>query len=296
MTQAQFSAYQKHLYFDVIVAHIAIGTIKVSVISFYKRVFATAKFHRYANGTMAIAILWTLGATIVSDGPYEAANRRPAHPPQTQIFSAWPISDWWTKQAGYDLNYGGFITAFAAVDIALDIVAAAVRLYFAYELSKGASTHPTDNRFSYVSVNSVIWSLIEPCVSIVAACLPTLGPLVKSKTSLRSLARSLQSHILRRSKSGVTSSEDSSHVSNGRQSDLTANSKPQGPWSPLPDAHYKTTPKDDIELAISHPEWGTNSAQRVHVGRAEDSQTRTEPSDTRQIYVESSFASKLEAL
>lgn len=55
----------QHLYFDVIVAHLAIGVIKVSVICCYKRIFTTSKFHHWANVIMVFAIPWTLGATIV---------------------------------------------------------------------------------------------------------------------------------------------------------------------------------------------------------------------------------------
>ena len=47
---------------------------------------------------------------------------------KTQVFSAWPISNWWTKQAGYDLNYGAFLTAFAAMDILFDILILALPL------------------------------------------------------------------------------------------------------------------------------------------------------------------------
>ena len=40
---------------------------------------------------------------------------------QTQVFSAWPVSNWWIL-GKYNINYGAFITAFAAMDIALDTV------------------------------------------------------------------------------------------------------------------------------------------------------------------------------
>jgi hypothetical protein len=42
--------------------------------------------------------------------------------PQTQIFSAWPISNWWTLGKNYTINYGAFLTSFAAIDLFLDIV------------------------------------------------------------------------------------------------------------------------------------------------------------------------------
>ena len=41
---------------------------------------------------------------------------------QGQIFSAWPISAFWTVDGDYDMDYYAFITAFAAMDIALDLI------------------------------------------------------------------------------------------------------------------------------------------------------------------------------
>ena len=69
----------------------------------------------------------------------------------------------------------------------------------------GATNHANPD----VSVYNVIWSEIEPNASIVAACLPNFGPLIKSGLSLQSLARSFQSHIFKRS---TTSSSDSEHL------------------------------------------------------------------------------------
>jgi len=49
-----------------------------------------------------------------------------------------------------------------------------------------------------IVANLLLWSVLEPCVSIVTACLPTLGPLVtdwKIPTFLHSL-RSLWSKVL----------------------------------------------------------------------------------------------------
>jgi hypothetical protein len=41
---------------------------------------------------------------------------------QVQVFSAWPISNWWTLGKSYTINYGAFITSFAAIDLVLDVV------------------------------------------------------------------------------------------------------------------------------------------------------------------------------
>jgi len=50
-------------------------------------------------------------------------------------------------------------------------------------------------------VNNLVWMAIEPCASIIAACLPTLGPLFKGKRSLGSIIRSIRSALSVRSQS-----------------------------------------------------------------------------------------------
>jgi hypothetical protein len=55
----------QHLYFDVIVAHFAIGIIKMSVLELYKRIFTTKRFKLWANVLMILITAWTLGAFLV---------------------------------------------------------------------------------------------------------------------------------------------------------------------------------------------------------------------------------------
>ncbi|KAI1113332.1 hypothetical protein F5Y14DRAFT_441882 [Nemania sp. NC0429] len=197
ITPDEYANYQKHLYFGVIIAHLSYGFVKLAVLQFYKRIFSVRKFVLIANITIAIVILFMIAATF------------------TQIFSAWPIPNWWTLGKTYTINYGAFLTSFAAIDLVLDIfilclpyriirslqvdrsrkylllgvfslgffciVATSVRLYFGYKLSEAGSGRPvSDQEFSYVSVNNVIWAEIEACCSIIAACLPTYTPLIRS--------------------------------------------------------------------------------------------------------------------
>jgi len=190
----------------------SIGLVKLSVVCFYKRIFITPRFHLIANIVMVFDILWLVAAFL------------------TQLFSAWPISQWWTFGGHRDMNYGAFITAFAAMDIFLDIVtlclpipairklqmsrtrkfqlmgifwlglfclgSAGVRLYYAFELSTaGNSFAISDNFFSYISVSNLIWSTIEPCTSIIAACLPTLTVFVRGTHSPESFLSGLWSRV-----------------------------------------------------------------------------------------------------
>ncbi|KAI1249468.1 hypothetical protein MGN70_009081 [Eutypa lata] len=174
-----------HLYFGVIVAHLSYGFVKLAVLQFYKRIFAVPKFHLYANITIVVVILFMIAATFVGKT--------------------------------YTINYGAFLTSFTAIDLVLDIVilclpvpvihslnmnrnrkflllgvfwmgffcvvATSVRLYFGYKLSEAGSGRPvSDQEFSYVSVNNVIWAQVESCCSVIAGCLPTYGPLIRSSS------------------------------------------------------------------------------------------------------------------
>ncbi|KAI0886272.1 uncharacterized protein GGS22DRAFT_126785 [Annulohypoxylon maeteangense] len=219
ITPDEYTNYQKHLYFGVILAHLSYGFVKLAVLQFYKRIFAVASFVLYANVIISIVILFMIAATF------------------TQIFSAWPIYNWWTLGETYTINYGAFLTSFAAIDLALDIailslpipiinslhmnrrrkllllgvfwmgffcvVATTVRLYFGYKLSQAGSGRPvSDEEFSYVSVNNVIWAELESCCSIIAGCLPTYGPLIRSFSFTEfftSIFNSLLSSVKRKS-------------------------------------------------------------------------------------------------
>ncbi|OTA98049.1 hypothetical protein M426DRAFT_28823 [Hypoxylon sp. CI-4A] len=104
ITPDEYTNYQKHLYFGVIISHLSYGFIKLAVVQFYKRIFAIPSFVLYANILIALVVLFMITVTF------------------TQIFSAWPIYYWWTLGKTYTINYGAFITSFAAIDLALDIV------------------------------------------------------------------------------------------------------------------------------------------------------------------------------
>ncbi|KAI1163885.1 hypothetical protein F5B18DRAFT_651209 [Nemania serpens] len=241
ITPEGYTNYQKHLYFGVIIAHLSYGFVKLAVLQFYKRIFTTPSFILCANITLVVVLLFMLAATF------------------TQIFSAWPISNWWTLGKTYTLNYGAFLTSFAAIDLVLDIVilclpfpvirnlqvdrnkkflllgvfslgffcivATSVRLYFGYKLSQAGSGRPvSDQEFSYVSVNNVIWAEIECCCSVVAACLPTYGPLIRSFAFPTFLASTWKSLLNSARRGGTAQSTDQKDV-----------------WYPLSETHGNST-------------------------------------------------------
>jgi len=210
ITPSEYTSYSKHIYFTPICAYPAYGLAKISVLEFYKRIFITNKFRLSANITITFVVLWMVTAELV------------------QIFSAWPIDQFWTFGGHFDLNFGAQALAFACLDITLDIitlclplpvirslhmdrkhkfiligifwlgifcvVAASVRLYFTYELSfYGNAAATSSSWFSYVSVNTLIWGEIESCCSIIAACLPSYGALLQGSQIVKKIGKAFSS-------------------------------------------------------------------------------------------------------
>jgi hypothetical protein len=75
------------------------------------------------------------------------------------------------------------------------VVASTVRLYYMVKVrqefrdnsddfsSKLLQHHPVPvlTRYPVTTVNTIIWGSIEPCMSVIAACLPILGPIIFKK-------------------------------------------------------------------------------------------------------------------
>lgn len=79
-----------------------------------------------------------------------------------------------------------------------------------------------------VTVNTYIWSVIQPSTSIIAACLPTYAPLFKEESGLKALVYSAMSMISLRSRRGnSTKQSDPREVygSNGKVSRIIGGSE-----------------------------------------------------------------------
>lgn len=105
------------------------GFVKLAVLQFYKRIFSIRGFILAANVAIAFVVLFMIAATIVClvllihPCPLVLVGQSCSHHiPQTQIFSAWPISNWWKPGGTYSISYGVFLFSFAAIDMLLDIV------------------------------------------------------------------------------------------------------------------------------------------------------------------------------
>ena len=56
----------KFLYADIVLSHFTYGIIKISVILFYKRIFAVVWFRKLANVALIVVGSWTVAAVLVS--------------------------------------------------------------------------------------------------------------------------------------------------------------------------------------------------------------------------------------
>ena len=160
---------------------------------------------------------------------------------------------------------------------------------------------------SDISVNNVIWSEIEPCASIVAACLPTLGPLIKNGISLQSLAKSFHSQVFKHSTSSSTT-DTKRFPGSGWAAPHAPRSRE---WSSLEDENGAKYFTEDIELGKTggvgvgdpvisdlskakmawsqrHQNNAISDARHVDVGPQEQ--------NPREIRVDKSFASQIEQL
>ena len=160
---------------------------------------------------------------------------------QTQLFSTTPISSAWhpelqQKDANYD--YPTALLAIFGIGIVLDflvlclplrpiyklqlkwtkklkiyailwlgifvVVCASVRFYYAHLQLNAVFTATTEQKAT-ITVDSSLWSKLEPSASIIAACLPTYGPLVR-KHSLGSMVKSFADFFSIRSGSRTSAS------------------------------------------------------------------------------------------
>ncbi|MCJ1232403.1 hypothetical protein MMC14_000355 [Varicellaria rhodocarpa] len=212
----------------------SIGLVKISIILFYKQIFVTPKFKLAADILIGIIIAWIIAFFF------------------TTLFQTWPISTNWTGMGRNILNEGAMYTAQAVLDIALDIavlamplpmirklqlstkrkwnlvgifwlgafcvVSSVLRLYYNIQYNNLENNAENDQNFySSVVVNTLIWSTIEPCTSIIAACLPTYGPLYRDGSSFKSFVYGLRSLTRSRGTQGPNGSISLADRSSGER-------------------------------------------------------------------------------
>lgn len=146
----------------------------------------------------------------------------------THLLAGKPVSAVWKPVPSMRYDYGSFGLANAGMGIAFDVVvlcfplpviknlqmktrrklmivgifwlggfcciAAAVRFWYVYQEIHAASSSRQTNRYTYLTQGN-IWAAIEPNCSVIAACLPTFGPLFTNDRSSGSRFRSLRSFL-----------------------------------------------------------------------------------------------------
>lgn len=117
-------------------------------------------------------------------------------------------------------------------------------------------------------VNNLIWMTIEPCASVIAACLPTFGPLFKDARSSGFIIRSIRSLLSIRSQFSRSSSSGSRKssaetVSDSEQGDPEARIQRinYGDHS----THVRSTRQDGAELEAQHTQPGIRVLRETDV-------------------------------
>lgn len=193
--------FSKVLFAGQILWAASISLIRIGLLLFYRRIFSTRTFRLFTNIMIGITTCWFI----------------------TNFFGT-IFSYQWTRTIQNTINYPVWLIVQSASDMALDlaslllpmfvinnlhlntkrkfmlagifglgffcVIASIVRLGYMVQIS---FLTERDRQFSSTAFYCYIWSVIEPCTSIIAACLPTLAPLLKDDRGLMSLLRSVMS-------------------------------------------------------------------------------------------------------
>ncbi|KAI1465651.1 uncharacterized protein F4812DRAFT_105310 [Daldinia caldariorum] len=189
---------------------ISLTLVKISILLFYTRIFATRKFRLAVHIFVGILIAWCIAVCIC------------------QLLAANPIQDAWNPLAINPLrfNYNDFSLAFAGMSVVFDVlvlcfpiplirklqmttarkaqvlaifwlgifccVASAIRFYYLEEEISATVVSTGQDRYLR-SVTAFIWGTVEPNTSVIAACLPCYAPLFAKHRGLPTLFASFGS-------------------------------------------------------------------------------------------------------
>jgi len=234
----------KMLWVEPFLVSPALALVKISILLFYKRIFDVVKrLHIACNIMITIIILWAVAILIV------------------QFTMARPISGVWDLTGNFlVINYDAASLSFAGISIGLDlatlclpipviyklqmkakqkffvagifwlglfcVIAGSLRFYYGEQELNESFNSLNDNRYKLVT-KVYTWDRIEPCASIICACLPTFGPLVRSSRVLESLIQSAASFLSLRSSPKNTEQSGDQFNQDG--------SKHRFPWARLND-------------------------------------------------------------
>lgn len=197
----------------------AITLVKVSVLCFYRRIFPTPQFRRNTLVVGGFVVLWLLVNNLL--GAFQCTPVRKA---------------WESELRGRCIQYLNFFIGMQVPNIVLDAVILALPVSAIAKLQMSRKKKisvtaifllgglaviiaiirlailitrigKTDITYSTAIGN---WSLIEPAVEVLSACLPTMAPLLNPKQYLTRLRESIRT-LLGRSKPSSARSTYSAH-------------------------------------------------------------------------------------
>lgn len=189
----------------------AFGTAKLSVLFFYRRIFRGEIFNILSIGMIVVVVIWTLGfffAILFRCGTQFWALWAPLKfllancYSSTPMFQAFSISDvitdvfilampiYWTSRLQMTLS-----KKFAVCGVFLlgAVVVAAGAARLAIFIQQTNSPYQNADGIGHLTTE-IYWSMIEMGVSVVAACLPAIWPLL-SKVSLESMVHTIRSML-----------------------------------------------------------------------------------------------------
>ncbi|KAF2749189.1 hypothetical protein M011DRAFT_328307 [Sporormia fimetaria CBS 119925] len=208
----------------------ALYTIKISLLIFYYHLFSVQPwFHRAVIGMSVILTLWWLSSIILalcSTVPFDAAFHNATLARHRFDFNTWYLS-YSALSIFFDvvilcfpipmirrLQNVSTIRKFSILAIfwlgGFVVVSATVRFVLLYRSIYKLESFGENRYRAYTE--AFIWAEVEPNTSIVAACLPALGPLVREVGWIRSAVRSVKSTLFLSSRYGA-GSEKSKEVS-----------------------------------------------------------------------------------
>ncbi|OTB01691.1 hypothetical protein M426DRAFT_14305 [Hypoxylon sp. CI-4A] len=189
----------------------AFGTAKLSVLFFYRRIFYGRVFNTISIIGVAIIVVWTLGfffAILFRCGTQFWALWAPLKfllancYPSTPMFQAFSISDvitdvlilaipvYWTSRL--QMRWSKKL-AVCGVFLLGAVVIAAGSARLAIFIRQTNNPYQNADGIGHLTTE-IYWSMIEMGISVLAACLPTIWPLL-GKVSLESMVRTVRSML-----------------------------------------------------------------------------------------------------
>ncbi|KAL9102100.1 MAG: hypothetical protein Q9187_009165, partial [Circinaria calcarea] len=167
----------------------AVSLIKISILLFYKSIFTTPRFAIAADTFGVGVVLWTITFFFAT------------------LFQASPIpKNWYPSLPGSTIDEFAMYWAAAATELFLDVATLILPWTIIWKLRMNLYWTPLLKASQDDLTNIFIWTAIEPCMGVICACLPTLGPVFQGGYLPESLLGSFKSYLLLLSRSNRSKS------------------------------------------------------------------------------------------